>query len=640
MTAVPEFLLRRLLVKDSLKTDPDGFSLAILNRFAPATITAFGLAVGGQPVPPAQISIKTGEDPARTADSISPAAPFNLPVNARVDLRVEGVSLGADELRFNLYTVEAGGLSFALQPGQPAAEKGEKKAALKAPFLAKLLGRKIRAIVRIDADKEIGEIHPAIYGHFVEHLERCVYGGIWTEDGSRVREDTLRLVQALKPPVIRYPGGNFASGYHWEDGIGPRDQRPRRYDQAWKSEESNQVGTDEFIDFCQRVGAQPFLVVNDATGGPEEAARWVAYCNQPAAGEQGQRRASNGHPDPYNVRLWGVGNEVWGPWQIGHTGAAEYAARIRPIIEAMRAVDPGIKIVAVGDMVLSDAPDDPGRLWNETVLRQAGDLFQYLSFHLYQPDQSGWQESLDESELFRTVCAAPLSAERIIQRLADQIRRSAPGKGIKIAFDEWNLWLAPPEDAETMHRVRYTLRDALYTAGMLNVFHRQCRVLQIANLAQLANVLPLIVTSPSQAYVTPIYYPFLMYRQMEPIALAAEVESPRFNSRPLGNIEALEKVPWIDVTATRSRSGRRAVLGVVNRDLYRRVDLSVRLFGFAGLRPVRGWLLNHPDPLAENTFARPENVKVKEIEVRQIGRRDRFTLDLPPHSVSVLALEA
>jgi alpha-L-arabinofuranosidase len=165
-------------------------------------------------------------------------------------------------------------------------------------------------------------------------------------------------------------------------------------------------------------------------------------------------------------------------------------------------------------------------------------------------------------------------------------------------------------------------------------------VVQIANLAQLVNVLPLIVAGESQAYATPIYFPFLMYREMEPVALAAEVQSPTFNSQPLGNIEALQKVPWIDVTATRSRSGRRAVLGVVNRDPYRRADLSVRMFGFSGLRPTRGWLLNHPDPLAENSFAHPENVKVKEIEVRQIGSRERFTLDLPPHSVSVLALEA
>jgi len=305
----------------------------------------------------------------------------------------------------------------------------------------------------------------------------------------------------------------------------------------------------------------------------------------------------------------------------------------------MRAADPTIKIVAVGDKVLSDAPDDAGRLWNETVLKQAGDLFHYLSFHLYQPDQSGWQDSLDEGDLFRTVCAAPLTAEKAIVRLADQIKHSATGKGIKIALDEWNLWLAPPEDAVTMHRLRYTLRDALYVAGMLNVFHRQCRMLHVANLAQLVNVLTLIVTNDSQAYATPIYYPFLMYRQMEPIALQTEVQSPTFSSKSLGNIEAIEKVPYIDVTATRSRSGRRVVLSVINRDPHRRMDLSVRLFGFGPLHPARGWLLNHRDPLAENSFANPENIKSKEIELSKISNRTRFTLDLPPHSLSIISLE-
>ncbi len=639
MPAVPEFLLRRLLIKDSLKTTPDGFSFAMLNRVAPATITAFQLKASGVDVPPRQLVIQAGGEPARSAEGISPAAPFNLPVNTRVDLQVSGVSLGTGELQFAIDTVEAGQLTFSVQAGLQRPQASVKKSLLKTPFLTKLLGRKIRAVVRIDADKQIGEINPYVYGQFVEHLERCVYGGIWSEDGSHLREDTLRLIQALKPPLIRYPGGNFASGYHWEDGIGAPGQRPQRYDEAWKSLDSNRVGTDEFMQFCQQVGAEPFLVVNDATGSAEEAARWVAYCNRGPEDEQGARRAANGFPAPYNVRLWGVGNEVWGPWQIGHTGAAEYAARMRPIVEAMRAVDPAIKIVAVGDKILSDAADDPGRIWNEVVLNQAGDLINYLSFHLYQPDQTGWQESLDELSLFRTVCAAPLSAEMAIQRMAEQIRRSAAGKGIKIALDEWNLWLTPPEDAETMHRLRYTLRDALYVAGMLNVFHRQSRVLQIANLAQMVNVLPLIVTNQTQAYATPIYYPFLMYRQMEPIALETQVVTPTFKSDALGTIEAVQKAPYIDVTATRSRSGRRLVLGVVNRDPYRRVYLSVRLFGFSGLRPSQGWLLNHSDPLAENSFAAPENVRAKQIEVRQIGSRERFTLDLPPHSVSVLALE-
>ncbi|MFZ3079339.1 MAG: alpha-L-arabinofuranosidase C-terminal domain-containing protein [Bellilinea sp.] len=513
----------------------------------------------------------------------------------------------------------------------------EKKWQPKASLLDVFKGRQ-RAILRIDANRTIGEINPHIYGHVIMHLERSIYGGIWTDNGERLREDVLRLIQTLKPPVIRYPGGNFASAYHWEDGIGPRESRPKRFGPTTKVEESNQVGTDEFIELCRRTGANPYICVNDDTGTPEEAARWVAYCNQDAQGEQGRRRAANRHPEPYNVRLWGVGNEMWGPWQVGRTDASGYVQRLRPFVQAMRAVDPSIYIVAMGDTLAEDA-DSAARRWNETVLREAGDLINYLSFHLYQPGQAGWQENSDPEALYYTLCAAPLSAEKDIQRLVELIKQVAPGRGIKVALDEWNVWPAPSEGAASMHDVRYTMRDALYVAGMLNAFQRQSKVLTLANLAQMVNVLPLIVTDERQSYATPIYYPFEMYRQMEPVALDVELDSPVYQSQVLGNIEAMEKVPYIDVSVTRSRSGQRVVLGIVNRHPTRRVDLSVRLYGFSDLRPKNGWLLRHADPLAENSFANPDNVKAKAVDLRQIGKKSRFTLDLPPCSVAVVALE-
>ena len=202
----------------------------------------------------------------------------------------------------------------------------------------------------------------------MEHLERCVYDGIWTKDGTSLRPDTLELLKKLNPPMIRYPGGNFASGYHWEDGIGPREKRPARHDAAWQAEESNQVGTDEFLTFCEQLNIEPYLVVNDGSGTPEEAARWVAYCNSAQDTELGKRRADNGHADAYNVKYWGIGNEVWGPWQIGTTSANEYARRLKRFVETMKAVDPTIKIIAVGNNPLSDDPQDAAALWNKEVL--------------------------------------------------------------------------------------------------------------------------------------------------------------------------------------------------------------------------------------------------------------------------------
>ncbi len=438
--------------------------------------------------------------------------PFVLAVNKPVRIQVQGAGTGGETIRLTAETGEWGKLSFEI-PQAAAAQTKTSKWKPRRKLMDFLKGRQ-RAILRIDAERTIGEIDPHIYGHFIEHLERCVYGGVWTEKGEKLRDDVIRLIQPLEPTVVRYPGGNFASAYHWEDGIGPCSQRPVRFDPAWKAEETNRVGTDEFMAFCERVGAEPYLCVNDATGTPEEAARWVAYCNESADGEQGRRRAANGHPKPYNVKLWGVGNEVWGQWQVGHTDADNYVKRLRPIVEAMRAVDPSIKIVAVGDAITAEDNLDAWR-WNETVLRQAGDLINYISFHSYLPGTSGWQADCDQEALYHTVSAAAQSAERTIVRMNDLIQQAAPGKGLKVALDEWNLWLAPPEGAASMHAVHYTMRDALYTASMLNVFQRQSKHLTLANLAQMVNVLPLIVTDERQAYASPIYYPFVMYSHMD-----------------------------------------------------------------------------------------------------------------------------
>jgi alpha-L-arabinofuranosidase len=308
------------------------------------------------------------------------------------------------------------------------------------------------------------------------------------------------------------------------------------------------------------------------------------------------------------------------------------------MVTAMRAVDPAIKIVAAGRWLGADA-DPSARRWNETVLRLGADLIDYLSFGLYQPGREGWQDDYDQDALYYTVCAAPRSAENAISRMGELIGRVAPGHGIKTALVEWNLWLPPRPGEAGALAAPFTMRDALYTAGMLNAFQHQSKQLTLANVAHLVNGLPLIVTDERQAYATPVYYPFTMYRHMEPLVLEVEVDSPTFDSHPLGNIEEMEKNPYIDASAPRSHSGQRVVLGIVNRHPTRRIDLSVRLAGLEDMQPTRGWLLRHRDPLAENSFAEPENVKVKEIALKQIGRRKRFTLDLPPCSVSVITLE-
>jgi alpha-N-arabinofuranosidase len=616
MAAIPEFVLRKLVVKDSLKTWADGFSFDLLNTFAPAALTGFALTVDGKPLAGEKLSFQPEGGSPILATQISPATPFPFSVGVRYTLRVEGVPLGQGKVSVQADSREAGPFAFTFQFEKGASSSQTAAARLRLRRFA--LPLKAKGL--IDANAVSGEISPNVYGHFIEHLERCLYGGIWTEDGARLREDALRLIKAIRPPIIRYPGGNFASGYHWEDGIGPKESRPRRFDAAWQSWESNQVGTDEFLAFCAEVGAAPLLVVNDGSGTPEEAARWVEYCK-------------TRHPD-FPVKIWGVGNEVWGRWQIGHTGPTEYAARLRAFVQAMRAVDPTIRIVAVGDKVESDSADDPGRLWNTIVLQQTADCIDDLSFHLYQPEREGWREKYDLESLHHTVCAAPLAAEQIILRIADQLSRLAPSRRIGIAFDEWNLWLPPPEGAGSMHQLRYTQRDALYAAAMFNVFHRQCRHLSMANLAQLVNVLPLIVTDRDRAYATPIYYPFWLYQHMARLALRTELDVPTFDSEALGNIPAFRDVPYLDLTATRDESGGYLALGLVNRHPCRRAKATLTLSGFAGLQPTQAWLLTASDPLAFNSFDAPEMVKVREND-RPSLRGSHLILELPAASVGV-----
>lgn len=627
---VPEFILRKLFVKGSLKKDGEGFSFCINNTFAPATLLSVGLDVDGTAIDKNKLAMGPENGELMAAEKIAPDNPLPLSVGVVYKI-LASASAGNGKLTIRIDTKEAGEIVFTVQATSDE-KSGSTKKSLKVPSF---LIPSLKAQVTIDLNDELGEINPFVYGHFIEHLERCIYDGIWTKDGSAVRRDTFDLISAIKPPVIRYPGGNFASGYHWEDGIGPKENRPKRFDEAWQSHETNMVGTDEYMKFCRMVGTEPFLVINDGNGTPAEAARWVAYCNEKAGGQEGRRRAANGHTDPYNVKIWGAGNEVWGRWQIGHTGPTEYTDRLRKFVSAMREVDPDIHIVAVGDKVHTDSPDDPGYIWNKTILEEAGDIIDSLSFHIYQPENEGWRESYDQDSLYKTVCAAPLSAEQIIQRIAGQIRKYAHESNIGITFDEWNLWLPPKPGASSMHNINYCMRDAVYCAGMLNAFHRQCKDLFMANLAQLVNVLPAIVTDESRAFATAIYYPFLMYTRMQKLSIDCKVDSPSFDSEALGNIEAFKNVPWLDAVATRSYDERRLAIGLVNRHPLRRMKVGITLKNTGpGLHPVRISILSAELPLTENSFTNPHAIRLEEKPLNV--KADSFNIEIPACSVAVL----
>jgi len=441
------------------------------------------------------------------------------------------------------------------------------------------------------------------------------------------RRDVNDLIRALTPPIVRYPGGNFASNYHWQDGVGPRDQRPVRFDQAWNVFEPNDVGTDEFIEFCQLVGTEPYLCVNTGDGTPEEAAAWVEYCNGSVDTRYGAVRAANGHPEPYGVVYWGIGNETYGNWQVGHVDAETYARECVVFATAMRSADPNgarLKLLAVG------ATPDRWPDWNAAVARIAGAEIDYITLHHYARADDDAPPEVD----YQMTVTAPARIADLIAASRAAIDANAPhGRKIPISFDEWNVahrrnmvpritrnvggpalgqqaLMARLGAAASGGRQNYALADGLYAAGFFNVVLRNADHVTMSNQAQLVNLLGLIETSDTDAYATPEYLAFKLYVDRSgPIAVRVVVDGPTFDVPATGNMPARHAEPCLDVAATRDRDSRRLWLHVVNRDPIR--DLAARIdLGSQTVRAATGHLITGPDPWARNSFANKDNVAI------------------------------
>lgn len=599
--AIPEFVLKKLVKPGSIKKVGAGFSFILNNTFAPATIQRFEISVDGQWVQPERISFTSEGSKSMTSDSLTPETPMLTPVGVEITILIQNHPL-TDDVVVKALTKEVGEIVFSLTK-----KNATKKVRQLKPAVYSLLNPPLEASIKFDFSSVSAPASPFLLGQFIEHLERCIYDGIWTPDGSSLREDVLDLVKQLNPPLIRYPGGNFASGYHWEDGIGPKQDRPSRHDAAWQAEESNLVGTDEFLTYCELIGTEPLLVVNDGSGTPEEAARWVAYCNEPPTTEQGRRRAANGHVEPYLVKYWGIGNEVWGPWQIGTTSAEEYTSRLIRFVKAMKVVDPAIILVAVGNHPLTDDPDDPAAHWNKEVLTRMGDQIDYLSWHIYQPEKEGWDGLPEPFELFKAICAAPLDIETYTRRIEKQIAHFSPNKKVLQALDEWNVWLPPLPGESSMHQVTYTMRDALYVASTLAAFYRLSNTMGMTNLAQMVNVLPLIKTNPTSAIATTIFYPFILFSQMDKRVVKTMCVSPTFDSLAIGpNIAAHQNVPWLDALLTCDDNQKHLTLLLVNRQPEKRLSVEFSL----DAEVVNVLEIKSAHPLDANTFAHPHKVKI------------------------------
>ena len=486
----------------------------------------------------------------------------------------------------------------------------------------------LQATLKIDLERRWGTIDPNIYGNFIEHLGRCIYGGMYDEgshlaDAEGNRKDVLEAARQLHVTQLRWPGGNFGSGYHWQDGIGPKNARPARYDLAWFERESNRFGTDEFISTCRKLGTAPYICVNIGTGTLDEASSWVEYCNRKGGTYFSELRKKNGHPEPYGVKHWGIGNEIYGDWQIGHKNVADYAKMGLEFAKVMKWQDPSIKLVACGT-------GDPS--WDRPVLESMVDHVDYISAHHYSvsDELKDYYEILGSvAQMEETIRNSALVAGSI----SAQARKPTP---VWTALDEWNIinnW-ADGAKRDDVHKfeIIYNLRDALWVGSALNCIQRHCRTVRMANLAQLVNDIALMQTSPTGLLLMTTYYPVKLYASRSgDIALDVVVQSPRFQTKNFSD------QPYLDVAATYDEAKQRIALAAVNRrkegDVMGRVEV-------AGLRVKpggRAFLITGASPEAANTFANPQAVVTQEVKLEASG--SRFDYQFPRHSISWLEFE-
>ncbi|OQA46012.1 MAG: Intracellular exo-alpha-(1-_5)-L-arabinofuranosidase [Chloroflexi bacterium ADurb.Bin325] len=492
----------------------------------------------------------------------------------------------------------------------------------------------LSAQVYLDTHRTVGAISPLLFGGFAEHMGRCIYEGIYDpasphadEDG--LRTDVMAALRELGYTVIRYPGGNFLSGYNWLDGVGPKEQRPRRRELAWFSIETNQFGTDEFMTFCRKVGAAPMLGVNLGTGTIDSAAALVEYCNAPTGTYYADLRAANGRAEPHNVKYWCLGNEMDGPWQIGHLDMHEYASKAREAAKLMRWHDPTIETVLCGSSNdrMATFPE-----WDRVALETCWEHVNYLSIHMYVSNHHD-QDTPSYLALARRF-------EDFVDTMAATLRyvkaKNRSQHDVYLSWDEWQVW-HPGEtsgrwtEAPHLAEVGYNLEDALVVAQWLNVFLRKCDVVKVACMAQIVNIISWLHTTREGLLKHTSYYPFMLVsNHARGNSLDVLVKAPRYETKQFG------AMPLLDVAASHDpETGKQSVF-IVNRSQTESVATELVWQDAAPARVTAIHQIAGTDVKAENTFEQPERIVPAQLAGGPIVDH-RYTLVLPPLSFTTVA---
>ncbi|SEP90719.1 alpha-N-arabinofuranosidase [Streptomyces radiopugnans] len=495
------------------------------------------------------------------------------------------------------------------------------------------------ARLTVDPGFRIGAVDRRLFGSFVEHMGRSVYTGVFEPDHPAADEDGFRtdvldLVRELGVTLVRYPGGNFVSNYRWEDGVGPADRRPTRLDLAWRSVESNAFGLNEFMAWAAKAGIEPMMALNLGTRGTSEALDLLEYTNHPGGTALSDLRRSHGVADPHGVRLWCLGNELDGPWQMGHKTAAEYGRLAAETARAMKRFDPGLELVACGS---SNAYIDTFASWEATVLEHTYPFVDYVSLHAYYDPTDRDTDSFlaSAAEMDRMIDAIVSTADHVGAKLRDR-------KKIKLSFDEWNVWYQSRfggedsldwQPAPRLIEDVYDVTDAVVVGSLLITLLRHADRVGAACQAQLANVIAPIMTEPGgPAWRQTIFHPFAQTaRHARGTVLRVEPDSPVIETERYGEVPAL----W--ATATHDEESGEIVLFAVNRDRTSPLALTADLRPFPRARVVEHLVLADDDPGAVNTAERPDRVRPRPVDGTE-ACDGALTAQLPPVSWSMMRL--
>lgn len=498
----------------------------------------------------------------------------------------------------------------------------------------------ISAHVIVNRDFVLADLDRRVFGAFVEHMGRCVYGGIFepghpTADEHGFRGDVLALTRELGPTIIRYPGGNFLSGYNWEDGVGPVEDRPRRLDLAWFSTETNRFGTNEFIEWARAAGVEPMLGVNLGTRGPDEARRFLEYCNHPGGTALSGLRHEHGHAEPHDVKFWCLGNEMDGPWQINAKTAAEYGRVAHETAKVMRWVDPSIELAACGS---SNREMETFAAWEYEVLEHTFDDVDFISLHTYFANPHGTTE-----EFFGNIERMDSFIKEVVA-VADAVaaRRRSP-KRIMLSFDEWNVWYKArgidfqriagwPEAPKLIEEV-YNVEDALVVGGALITLMNNADRVRCACLAQLVNVIgPIMTETGGPAWRQTIFHPFaLAARYATGRVLRILVDSPSYAA-----VSAPE-IAYLLASVVEDEATGRIAIFALNRHLSEELALSVDLYGFAIEGIETAVQVHHANMKVTNTKAAPDTLVPMPLEGVNVAE-GKLAARLRPGSWNVIVV--